>query len=886
MARTKEQKKAMKELNLKKQRKKLGKWVIWVILGALAVFGIYMAYRLIRYNFYNHYKDYLTDYEMPAAGDFKALSDASPSVEGYSLAAETESLKLYVQTDTGCFAVYDKRNGETIYSNPPGADDDKIVNQSNRNNMKSQLILDYYNTQRIENTFDSFSQAVAFDQIKAESIENGVRITYTFGDTTASTGIVPIYIRQESLDRILEQLEADGSKEGKDAAKYTKKKFIKSDLGDDILVMLSNTQKGVAELRRLNEYFEKVGWTKEDYDREMEVAEGEVEENISFTVPLDYTLKDDYLEATVYMKGVSESGGGAIHDIQMLNFFGAAGKDEEGYMLVPNGTGSIIYFNNGKSKQQSGNDYSEYIYGLDPMVADYTVREITENAKLALFGIFREKSGILATIESGASLANVSAGVSGDINEYNNVYTTFTVRGNDTLAMFGTTGSEANLPIVEKTFYDSPLTMRYTFLTEENNGYAGAANYYRNRLIKEGRLQEKAEEAGDIKLYYDVISGVEETKYFLGVQYRGLLAMTTFDEAGDMAKVLSEAGVTNQVMNLQGWSGGGYYHDTLGKIKVPGKMGGKSDLEKLTDTVEGLGGDLYVDCAFQKVSDVSSRYSASNESSRYYGTGYVGEFGEVNPVSLRQTASLGYDENIYYLISPKFLVRYTESFTEKITDYNVSGIGLRDLGSVLQSDKRRTNVVTREQALQIVKAQFQKMDDTGKKILVNDGNDYTFAYADDILNAPLSDNDYYVIDESVPFYQMLIHGCIDYCGSLINMGNTTDVNEIVLTLIETGAAPHFVFTKEEATEMKMTGLNKMYSTSFDVWKDTAVSVWKDTNAVLSKVSGAKITDHKNVQSGVSVTTYSNGVKIYVNHTGESVNVDGVTVEAKSYAVGG
>ena len=886
MARTKEQKKAMKELNLKKQRKKVSKWVIWVILGALAIFAGYMAYYLIRYNFYNHYKDYLTDYEMPSAGEFKALSDSSPAVEGFQLAAETDALKLYVKTADGSVAVYDKRNGETIYSNPPGVDEDKIVNQSNRNNMKSQLILDYYNTQRIENTFDSFSQAVAYDQIKAESIENGVRITYTFGDTTASTGIVPIYIRQESLDRVLEQLEAEGTKEGKDAAKYTKKKFIKSDLGDDILVMLSNTQKGVAELRRLNQYFESVGWTREDYDREMEVAEGEVEENISFTVPLDYTLKDDYLEATVYMKGVTESGGGAIHDIQMLNFFGAADKDETGYMLVPNGSGSIINFNNGKGTLQSGNDYSEYIYGIDPMVADYTVREITENSKLALFGIFREKSGILATIESGASLANVSAGVAGDINEYNNVYATFTVRGNDTLAMFGTTGSEANLPIVEKTFYDSPLTMRYTFLTEENNGYAGAANYYRNRLIKEGRLEVREAETGDIKLYYDVICGVEEKKTFLGVRYRGLRAMTTFDGAEDIAEDLSEAGVTRQVMNLQGWSGGGYYHDTLGKIKVPGTLGGKSDLEELTDRVQKLGGSVYVDCAFQKVSETGSRYSVSNESSRYYGTGYVGEFGEVSPVSLRQTASLGYDENIYYLISPKFLVRYTEGFTEKIDDYNVTGISLRDLGSVLQSDKRRTNVITREQALQIVKAQFQKMEDTGKQIMVNDGNDYSFAYADDILNAPLSDNDYYVIDASVPFYQMLIHGSIDYCGSVINLGNTTDQQEIILTLIETGASPHFVFTDKEATEMKMTGLNKMYSTSFNVWKDTAVSIWKETNAALQKVSGVAMTGYQVLSEGVSVTTYANGVKIYVNHTEERVSVDGVTIEPKNYAIGG
>lgn len=879
MAKTKEQKKALKELHLKKKRKKVSKWVIYLILALVVAVGIYFTYYLIRYNFYNHYRDYIEDYTVAEDRDFKALDDPNPSVEGYVLVAESDSLKLYFMPSNGNIAVYDKRNGETVYSNPPGADSDGKANNVNKNYMKSQLILDYFNTLRMENTFDSYSQAVGFDQMEVKSIDNGVRVIYTFGDTTAATGIVPIYIRKDVLDDVLSKMKEND-------AKYAKKKFIQSDKGEDILQMLDNTRKGVAELRRLNQYFEEAGWTKDDYAREMENADVEDAVPITFTVPIDYTIKDDYLEATIPMKSVVENGGGAIHDIQMLNFFGAAGKDETGYMLVPNGSGSIIYFNNGKASIRSGDDYSEYVYGIDPMVADYTVREIAENTKMALFGIFREKSGILATVESGASLANISAGVAGDVNEYNNAYVKFIVRGNDTLAMFGTTGSEAELPIVEKNYYDCPLTMRYTFLTEEYKGYAGAANYYRNRLISEGKLTKPASETSDIKLYYDVIAGVEETKYFLGTQYRGLSAMTTFEEAGKMAEDLADKGVTHQVMNLQGWSGGGYYHDALNKIKVPGTLGGSSDLESLSQKLTSMSGTLYVDCAFQKVSEVASRYSPSNETSRYYGTGYIGEFGEVSPVSLRQTASLGHDENIYYLVSPKFLVRYTENFAEDIQDYDIAGVSLRDLGSVLQSDKRRTNVINREQALQVVSAQLQKLEDTGKKLMVNDGNDYSFAYATDILNAPLSDNDYYVIDESIPFYEMLIHGCIDYSGSLINMGNTTDTNEIILTLIETGASPHFVFTKTEATEMKTTGLNKMYSTTYDSWKDTAVEIWKKTNEALSKVSGAEITDFRNVGTGVSVTTYSNGVKIYVNHTDESVTVDGVSVQPKSYVIGG
>ncbi|MCR5829267.1 MAG: hypothetical protein K6F93_02830 [Lachnospiraceae bacterium] len=879
MGQTKEQKKALKEMNLKTQRTKKHKWVRYLLLAVVAVIAAYLVYYLIRYNFYDHYRDYLTDYTVEEGTEFKAATDSENSVEGYTLAAESTSLKLYVQINTGNIAVYDKRTGETIYSNPPGADEDGIANTTNKAYLKSQLILDYFNTQRMENTFDSYTQAAQLGQIEAQSIENGVRIVYTFGDTTAATGIVPIYINKDVLEEVLSKMDSA-------AEKFSRKKFVQSDEDENLMVMLENTQKGVSQVRRLNEYFTKAGWTKEDYEREMSAVDVEGSVPITFKVPIDYTVRDDYLEATVYMKGVEENGGGAIHNIQMLNFFGAAGKEETGYILVPNGSGSIINFNNGKGTARSGNDYSEYIYGIDPMVADYTVREKTTSAKLPLFGIFRENSGILATIESGASLANVSAGVAGDVNEYNNVYTTFTLRGNDTLAMFGTTGSEAKLPIVETDFYDTPLCVRYTILTGDNNGYAGAANYYRDRLIREGRLKASGSETGDIKLYYDVISGVEETKYFLGTQYRGLTAMTTFEEAGEIAKDLKDSGVTNQVVNLQGWSGGGYYHDTLGKIKVPGKLGGKSDLEELSNELKAMGGTLYVDCAFQKVSEVSSRYSASNETSRYYGTGYIGEFGEVSPATLRQTSSLGYDENIYYLVSPKFLVRYTESFVDKITDFDVSGISLRDLGNELHSDKRRTNVIDREQALQVVKSQLQKMKDTGKNMMFNSGNDYSFAYADDIVNAPLTDNAYPAVDAAVPFYEMLIHGCIDYSGNAVNLGNTTDTDEIILSLIENGASPHFILTKEAATKMKMTGLNKLYSTEYDGWKESAVDIWRRTNEVLSKVSGAYITDYKQISDGVSVTAYSNGIRIYVNHTDTAVSVDSITVGPKNYAIGG
>ncbi|MCR5215116.1 MAG: hypothetical protein K6E10_11935 [Eubacterium sp.] len=879
MGKSKQEKRELKSLGLDKKKRRKISLPVKIALGVIVLFVVIMVARhLIKFTFYNDYRKYVSDYEYGEASSFKALNDSQADVEGMKLAAENDNLKLYIDTATGYLAVYDKRNGVTTYSNPVGLEEDALANETNKSYMRSQLVVDYYNAQRLESSFDSYNYGVALEQFEVESIPNGVRIVYSLGDKTASTGIVPVTISKEALDKVIGALDEKG-------ASYVKKKFKAREDDENTLDILQSAAKGASQIRNLNEYFTEAGFTNEDYMREMTNAGLEDEMPISFDVPLDITINEDYLEASVYMKGVQENGGGAIHRIQMLNFFGAASNDEEGYLLVPNGSGSIIYFNNGKAKVTSGNDYSENIYGIDPMLADYTVRENTENAKLALFGIFRQDSGILATIEDGASLANVTANVSGEVNEYNNVYTTFTVRGDDKLSMFGTTGSEADLPVVEPDYYDSPLTVRYTFLTDENKGYAGAANYYRDRLFAEGKL-EKNQESGDIKMYYDVLAGVERRKFFLGTQYRGLYAMTSFEDAEQISNDLKDLGVTNQVMNVQGWSQGGYYHDVLSKVKVPLKLGGKSGLEDLSSTVETNGGSFYADCAFQKTSLVSGRYSENNETSRYYGTGYIAQFGLVNPTSLRQTSGLGYEENEFYLVSPKFLVKYTGKFADKIDSYNIGGISLRDLGDELHSDKRRTNVINREQALDVVESQLTLMEESGKNIMLSSANDYAFAYADDIINAPLTDNDYYIIDESIPFYQMLIHGSIDYSGKVINLGNTTDVDSIVMGLVENGASPHFLFTKENSNELKDTGLNRLYATTFDNWKDMAVEIYGKTNDVLSQVNGELIVDHEIISKGVTVTTYSNGIKIYINKSSMGTTVDDIYIGPGSFEIGG
>ena len=79
-------------------------------------------------------------------------------------------------------AVYDLRSGQTIRSNPADADNDPVANKTNKAYLKSQLVIDYYNSSRNAGTYDSWSMSTSLGQMTCQSLEDGVRFVYGIGE--------------------------------------------------------------------------------------------------------------------------------------------------------------------------------------------------------------------------------------------------------------------------------------------------------------------------------------------------------------------------------------------------------------------------------------------------------------------------------------------------------------------------------------------------------------------------------------------------------------------------------------------------------------------------------------------------------------------------------
>lgn len=84
--------------------------------------------------------------------------------------------------------------------------------------------------------------------------------------------------------------------------------------------------------------------------------------------------------------------------------------------------------------------------------------------------------------------------------------------------------------------------------------------------------------------------------------------------------------------------------------------------------------------------------------------------------------------------------------------------------------------------------------------------------------------------------------------------------------------------------MIYTNSSDIYSSQYSVYRDTIIQYAEELAEVNAKVEGAHIIFHENRDSGVTVVTYDNGVRIYINYGETDVDEDGHRIQSMSYEV--
>lgn len=160
---------------------------------------------------------------------------------------------------------------------------------------------------------------------------------------------------------------------------------------------------------------------------------------IKIRLALDVTLDSDSFTVTVPTAQIEEYGEYYLSALRLLPSL-EAGFQEKGWLFVPDGSGAVAAFDNGRHMMAA---YNAPVYGRDINTTLNRQTELVQSAKLPVFGLAKEGRGIFAVITQNAGVASIQAAVSGKDSQFNTVGASFNLRKIDQREMGQSTGSRA-----------------------------------------------------------------------------------------------------------------------------------------------------------------------------------------------------------------------------------------------------------------------------------------------------------------------------------------------------------------------------------------------------------------------------------------------------------
>ena len=590
------------------------------------------------------------------------------------------------------------------------------------------------------------------------------------------------------------------------------------------------------------------------------------------TIPLYVTLTDEGIRCEIPLQEISETDKYKLYTIELLPFMGAASLAEEGYLFVPDGSGALIRFQNQK---QDYNSYEQKLYGKD-RAHDMTQDKIKgESARLPVFGISRQNSGLLGIISSGDGRADILANVAGKYTSYHTVYPSFSIRGIDTYAMGESSGINVKVVNIfeEKALPNEVLSVEYLPLSEKSKDYVGMATAYRDYLMKYKGLQKSNTASAAIHL--ELLGGFLKKQSVLGIPMEKTVPVTTYQQAKDILEELTTAGTKNLRLLYTGWSVDSINETPQVRAKYSAALGKKSDLTALTETAKAQNIPLYLSV------DLSRTRSWKNGLHRYSDA--------AKGISQNAAVQYYYDKATFfklstvaplYLIAPRKQEQMMKDFLTASAKWNASGVLLDTAGDLLYSDYDEESGTDRQQNSLLAAELVTLCRDASRQVMVRGGNAYAMPAATAATDIPTQSSGYDSVDEAVPFYSIVFHGCTELSGSAVNLSGNP--KEQLLKAAEAGTALHFRLGQENTEKLSGTKYDGLYSLRYTDWKETLTEYAAQLTPLLEATAGSFIIGHTVLENGLTETTYDNGVTVWVNYQSHAVTQNGMTIEAESF----
>lgn len=821
-------------------------------------------------------------------------SKVQESLKDFQLALQNEYLELYIGKDYD-IAVYEKTTGKLNYSNAAYHEMDSAardaLSDESKKIMFSQVALEYYTGSQTRLTMSSYPDAYSADrnQVTWEVQGDSLIVSYGIGTKLTESVLIEVFTK-ETFEAYVAQLD-QMREEGKTDI------FVTRNLTNSYKA-LTYDQMNESEKKRYSEMYPNLQekgtvyilrdrltskvtndilqvYTLLGIDEAVKEAEaeklGEVAQNVIpafFRVPVRYRLSGGDLLVSVDLRTIEETEGYYLTKVELLKCFGASTKEEEGYMFVPDGSGSIIENN------MATNAMDKIVvpfYGEDQAVKLQEGTSVSINNTFPVFGIKADDHAVFAIVENGAAVGGMTAQTQSIYLNYNIAYPYFIYRVVDT---FGRQGVSLDF---YKNVADVDYTVRYHFLNGKETDYAAMAAYYQQYLVQTGAL--KRQEGGDNTWGLDVelLGSMKKTINTFGIPIDTDYSVTAFEQAQEIMNLIHNGGISDVDVIYSGAVNGGMEQKALNKVKVQKKLGGLKGYQSLDSSLSSQGDTLYMGLEPMQIAERGNGIRKAEDVTKNLAK---------KSVVVGQRA-VGANENwaqTRWLINPLRYEKVTANFMKQYEKVGSKTIYLQSIGSYLNGNYSAKEGATRQTVQHLTTQMLSQLKDAGYQIKLDVGNDYVLRYADSLINVPITSSHQRVESYSIPFVGMVLKGYLPFTCSSVNQSANAD--RALLEAVESGAGLSYMLVYENQLNLMETYYENLFSVNYKTQIEKILEDYAKLNAEMGYLQNVRIVGHQHLTEDVNCVTYEDGTKIYVNYGKEAYKVSEGTVEAFSWLVVG
>lgn len=796
---------------------------------------------------------------------------ALPTPEGIEITADlVESEEVMVSSKNGrsmfvsyggVIIVRDALNDNVLWQNVASPEQQLVYNDVEAAN--SPISITYRYGGETDTELYSSLDAVASDQYTvafSEDMER-IEITYLLGEA-GDGGLLPKAITKDYMEnKIFAAL-------SQDEIDFLKEKYIFYKAGTAETIFMEEIPGMKTEdiyylefpgsfviQNKIISYLSTGGLNEEDYKKQCEIT-GEKAEiyNENFMLTVEYWLDDNGdVMVNIPAESIYYYSDHPLTKITLNGAFTYAEKTHNGKYLLPAGSGALQSFADGDERN---NNYT--YYGTDYLNSVSTAKE-TE-FPLPIYATIRENgNSVLGIIESGAEAAILNERFTEGASQLNLSlklleYGDASVTAQQTSTVYCTSQ------------FKEDFTVRYKIIEDKTDAIS-LAGIYRDSLISQNKLPEKVKDTSPALV--EVIGNVPYSYQWLGLfKVNKQIVLSDWQQTNEIINAFNKQELTPAI-KLSGFNKNGLYRQTPGKYNF---FGSKGDRNSLFEALNKNSVNTYLDVGLAYNYGTSLLgYNVSRHSARAPGNDNGERF-----VTAKSTGEANQKALVLNIASSKMFEGYANKYNKTLN--KTLGISLGDATNSLNTDYSEKTPHNRSDTLKAL-AKASGILSKNRNILVK--NPIAPLLSDITLceDLTLTGLKQYSFSEYVPFVQAVLHGHVNYTSDPLNAYN--DYNKAFLEAISLGAVPKYTVCYNFDRAVMTTEYDFLYFTDWKNWGETILNDTARAEKLYEKIGNAQIIAYQN-NKGVTITEYSNGVKVYVNMTDSDIILDDVTVKANDF----